>query len=561
MPRKLLSTLLVAVMLLSLAPAGFAQEIRIIEPEGEYNAMGWDADDSACIDGAEIHVNPLYRDVLPAEELADELNAPLPAAASSSCSTLEEAAAIIRAGMKARENSISVNYSGSESFDTDKVLALAVAHTGLPTEGDYLKFQYGGWRLSALGGEYRFQFTYYTDAEQEAELDAAIDELLAGLNLNGKSEYEKTRAVYDFVCANTVYDKTNLNNSSYKLKFTAYAAMINQTAVCQGYSVLLYRLLLTLGVDSRIVTSADHAWNIVRLGDLYYNADSTWDAGNAGNYSWFLKCMDHFPNHDRETPYLEEEFLTAYPMSPTDYVVGDSPITLERDEVTLYVGGEAATVRFTVDDRFEFSGLSFSYPNSGFVEVSGTYSSVTITPLQVGSGIVSVLLKDDSKNTIAKASIYVTVLEAQPEPHGNVTVTITDHTKGAAAASLKSNTGYSGKETFTVTSTDDKAVLVAVKDGDTYTVLECTTDENGVHSYTVNMDKDMEIILALKGDVTLDGKVALKDNLSLKKHIAGTEVLSGLPFLVGDVDSNGEIKLKDTLAVKKVIAGTSVFAW
>ena len=82
------------------------------------------------------------------------------------------------------------------------------------------------------------------------------------------------------------YDYTNLNDDNYKLKYTAYAAMCNGTAVCQGYSNLLYRMLLEAGVDCRIISgigvSGGHAWNIVRLGDLYYNVDATWDSNYDG---------------------------------------------------------------------------------------------------------------------------------------------------------------------------------------------------------------------------------------------------------------------------------------
>ena len=139
-------------------------------------------------------------------------------------------------------------------------------------------------------------------------------------------------------------------------------------------------------------------------------------------------------------------------------------------------------------------------------------------------------------------------------------ITVKDYTKGKATTDLDPNASYSGSKTFTVTSDQDKAVLVAVKNGSNYTVLDCIT-AGGKHSFTVNVNKDTDIVLVLKGDVNLDGKVALKDNLLLKKNIAGTETLDALPFLAGDVDGNGAIKLKDTLAVKKVIAGTSAFDW
>ncbi len=414
MRKKLLSILLTLALLLSLIPAGYAADIEIVdEPD-----IVISADDALMIDGAEIHVNPLYRDQISAEEVAASLReAAGTDAVTYSCGSIEEAAAALREGMKARETDVTIRYTGSESFDYRAVLDLAMAHTGNPTEGDYLRFQYGGWSIRYSSTEYRYQLTYYTTAEQEAELDAAVSSALNGLSLGGKTEYQKIRAVYDFICANTVYDYDHLGDSSYNLQFTAYAAMINKTSVCQGYANLLYRMLLSVGVDTRIVTSETHAWNIVKIGDLYYNVDSTWDAGNNGNYSWFLKCMDHFTgdDHVREAPYSEDAFLTEYPMSPTDYSEGDNPITLEKEELTLYLGGDPATIRFTIDPTYDYSYVSFSYTGGGLFSITGNSYSVTITPLKAGGGVVNVLLKDEDGGTLAKATIYVTVLESAPE--------------------------------------------------------------------------------------------------------------------------------------------------
>jgi len=417
MRKKLLSILLTLAMLLSLIPAGHAADIEIVdEPD-----IVISADDALMIDGAEIHVNPLYRDQISAEEIAASLReAAGTDAVTYSCGSIEEAAAALREGMKARETDVTIRYTGSESFDYRAVLDLAMAHTGNPTEGDYLRFQYGGWSIRYSSTEYRYQLTYYTTAEQEAELDASVNAKLNELALGGKTEYQKIRAIYDFITANTVYDHEHLGNNSYKLQYTAYAAMINKTSVCQGYANLLYRMLLSVGVDTRIVTSETHAWNIVKIGDLYYNVDSTWDAGNNGNYSWFLKCMDHFTgdDHVREAPYSEEPFLTEYPMSPTDYSEGDNPITLEKEELTLYLGGDPATVRFMIDPTYDYSYVSFSYTGGGLFSITGNSYSVTITPLKAGGGVVNVMLKDEDGGTLAKATIYVTVLESAPASVG-----------------------------------------------------------------------------------------------------------------------------------------------
>ena len=91
-----------------------------------------------------------------------------------------------------------------------------------------------------------YAVSYYTTAAQEQSVTAKVNAVLAGLPLAGKTDYEKIRIVYDYICQNVTYDHANLNNDAYKLKYTAYAALINKTAVCQGFALLFYRMMREL---------------------------------------------------------------------------------------------------------------------------------------------------------------------------------------------------------------------------------------------------------------------------------------------------------------------------
>ena len=83
------------------------------------------------------------------------------------------------------------------------------------------------------------------------------------------------------MCSNITYDYKNLNDPNYTLKFSAYAALINKTSVCQGYATLFYRLALEAGLDARVIAGVagggNHAWNIVKIGKTYYHLDATFD--------------------------------------------------------------------------------------------------------------------------------------------------------------------------------------------------------------------------------------------------------------------------------------------
>lgn len=204
-----------------------------------------------------------------------------------------------------------------------EILEAAFRHDATdPTGGDYLLYQFGSLLLgysydgSTLGIE--LHFTYYTTTAQEAEVDTVAAELIDYLVLDGKSDYEKLKAIYTWICDNVNYDSVNLNDSDYTLKYSAYAALIDKTAVCQGYAVLLYRLALMAGIDARVVTGTakggGHAWNIVKLDGKWYHVDATWDAGVSTPAYYLLPGFnDHTLDDDGNA------VVNQYPMAETAY--------------------------------------------------------------------------------------------------------------------------------------------------------------------------------------------------------------------------------------------------
>ena len=288
-----------------------------------------------------FQVNPLYEGLLDESDFAlPEPDMP-PICMLSDYGTEADAVLQLREQLTQRVEYITVLVESQRDpgeMLTD-LFTRALAHTGVPTQGDYLAWQYGGYKSGydySISGEtyycqMRYQVVYYTTAEQEAQMDAAVADLLGRLSLDGKTKYEKIQAIYDYICSHTVYDYDTLNDDSYKLKYTAYAALINETSVCQGYATLLYRLALESGVDCRLIAGigngGGHGWNIVLMDDgVYYNVDATWDAvWRPYGYRYFLRCDDTFEDHARYAQYASAEFCSAYPMGQKDYVPDSEP--------------------------------------------------------------------------------------------------------------------------------------------------------------------------------------------------------------------------------------------
>ena len=342
------------------------------------------ASGNAGIDTAKLSrsfylVNPVYQDVIDTDDLAAmlaEQDDGITAASGeiSADSSLEEAGITLRKAMVLRQTSVEISLlidadiRTQEDFDQwaagegrywrsqapGDIVDFALLHTGVPNEGDYLMYQYGGLEASislrVVNGDvdihYVYSIAYYTTARQEEAVTERVNELCEQLGLRGSGVgYKKIKAIYDWICDNVIYDYPNLNNEDYKIQYTAYGALIDGTSVCQGYANLFYRLALEAGVDTRIISgvaytdpndpsvSEGHAWNIVRLGSLYYHLDSTWDAGEE-EYSWFLKGGDTLADHERSDgsqpddfiDYTSAAFYAAYPMAQEDYTPGEVKI-------------------------------------------------------------------------------------------------------------------------------------------------------------------------------------------------------------------------------------------
>ena len=262
------------------------------------------------------------------------------------------AAADLRKQMVSRSEAMSVTLRSAR--DDMLTLAadlwdLALDHVeGSGTTGDYLRWQHTGkscaMKKMPLASGYQYTFTYtpyteyfdtiwFTTAAQEAALTNYIrNTILPQLSLSGKTTYQKVQAIYNWITANVKYDYSHMNDPTYLLQYTAYAAAVQKKAVCQGYANLFYRLANDAGVDCRIITgkayngtqTEDHAWNIVRMEDeKYYCLDATWDAGSdPKDYDYFLKGLTSFSmDHQAETDELNTPYWTQYQSrtSATDY--------------------------------------------------------------------------------------------------------------------------------------------------------------------------------------------------------------------------------------------------
>lgn len=130
-----------------------------------------------------------------------------------------------------------------------------------------------------------------------ASFENAANQIIAGAN-ELSSDYEKEKYVHDAIASICNYNE----NSS--LSQSAYSALINGSSVCAGYSRAFQYIMTKLNIPTYFVTgtaTGNHAWNMVKLDDGYYNIDLTWDDQDNGIiYNYFnVSDVDFSSTHTR----------------------------------------------------------------------------------------------------------------------------------------------------------------------------------------------------------------------------------------------------------------------
>lgn len=135
--------------------------------------------------------------------------------------------------------------------------------------GAYSYFSSGGFVSNV-----KIKYTTEDKNAAKAMRDAYDREVAAIISRADKSWSDMEKALYinDYLARNCEYDKS-------LSKHTAYDVFINRTAVCQGYALAFLDLAHGLGLSCEMVSSGqlNHAWDMVKIGNSFYNVDVTWN--------------------------------------------------------------------------------------------------------------------------------------------------------------------------------------------------------------------------------------------------------------------------------------------
>ncbi len=91
----------------------------------------------------------------------------------------------------------------------------------------------------------------------------------SGVTLTGDDAKDEL-IIHDALIKYVEYDDECANkNIAYDVAHTAYGALVDGSAVCDGYATAFKMLLNKAGIDSEVVSGlgngGGHAWNVVRI--------------------------------------------------------------------------------------------------------------------------------------------------------------------------------------------------------------------------------------------------------------------------------------------------------
>lgn len=131
---------------------------------------------------------------------------------------------------------------------------------------------------------YAVYYYSYTTKEQNEVVNKKVAEAIKSF----------TGTEYDKVLAAQIYLRSNVNYVESKdyLQHTAYGALVNKEAVCEGYAKAYKLLMDAMGIPCDVVINEEHAWNVVCLEGKWYLVDVTNDDTSGNGMNFFLLGMD-----------------------------------------------------------------------------------------------------------------------------------------------------------------------------------------------------------------------------------------------------------------------------
>lgn len=212
---------------------------------------------------------------------------------------------------------------------------------------DGIKYSDGGYK-----GYYSGNGGYGDRRDRYQKATKKLDEVIKSLNLDGKSDYDKFKAVTNWIVSNVRYDEDN--ETKYQHDLTG--AVLDGLAVCDGYAGTFYYMANAVGLNALFedgITNSNrirHAWNLVQIDGTYYYVDPTnayfKEDGEPGRelllgqkYLFSLYTPDNTTIEDTYKNISQDDYLKEHSICKGNHDLwesGHNGATCENPATTVY---------------------------------------------------------------------------------------------------------------------------------------------------------------------------------------------------------------------------------
>ena len=302
--------------------------------------------------------------------------------------TLEE---IIVEGLRNVKAEISIPYGMLPFTSREETADIYFAIVRTHPEFFYVE---NGAGFSILNG-YVVSFSpYYNEKLATEEVISAfndrVNKILDETTAPGMSQVEMALSLHDYLVLHCAYDWNVVNGrgaSSYNV-YTAYGALMEGDAVCQGYAMAYNLLLNKVGIETEYVTSStiNHGWSLVKIGDIWYHVDVTWDDPTF-DFSGYSHDLPGLCSHD-------------YFLVSTAKMADHGEFTVSQTTGTTYESGYvfcgAKVPFFFLDGQFYYIGRDKALQSTDDLQNAPYANSSAILAQRDGSTLFA---RDYSYNT------------------------------------------------------------------------------------------------------------------------------------------------------------------
>jgi len=191
----------------------------------------------------------------------------------------------------------------------------------------YLKFADGVEYVGSFDDWSRLGDGLYYAPEDENDMqsnlmDQLANEIIEEIITEDMTDTVKVKVIHDYLANHILYDPNPIAKNDFKdISHTAYGALIDGVAVCDGYAEAYKYLLDKVNIENVLIFgesdeegnfegAVNHAWNLVKLDGVFDHYDLTWaddDTNNVVMYDFYKKDSTFFnaTHHWEESSYLK----------------------------------------------------------------------------------------------------------------------------------------------------------------------------------------------------------------------------------------------------------------